>query len=222
MRTLCKVFVVAAIGLTSISTAWAHTEKAVPREQTSIEKAFKAADNNAWNQALKLATQAKEPLAVKTIEWLRYQKIDPRLSFTAIADFIDANPNWPRMSRMRRAAETAIDTKDEAATVAEWFQRFPPLTGAGALAHLGALTALGQSAEARALAPQYWQNLDFTRDQDKRFQRKYGKHLAKADHLTRLDRLIWDSRYWPAQRMLPRVDKPQAALGRARLGKSVV
>jgi len=79
------------------------------------------------------------------------------------------------------------------------------------------LIALGQLAEARTLVPQYWQNLDFTRDQDKRFQRKYGKHLANADHLTRLDRLIWDRRYWPARRMLPRVGKPQAALGRARL-----
>lgn len=217
MRTLCKVFVVAAFGLASIGSALAHSEKAVPREQTAIEKAFTAAAGNAWNKALKQARQANDPLAVKTIEWLRYQEIDPRLSFAAVAGFIDANPNWPRMSRLRRSAEAAIGKNDGHAAVAEWFQRLPPLSGAGALAHLNALAALGRSAEARALAPQYWQNLDFTRDQDKRFQRKYGKHLATADHLTRLDRLIWDHRYWPARRMLPRVGKPQAALGRARL-----
>lgn len=217
MRTLCKVFVVAALGLASANTALAHTEKAVPPKQTAIEKAFEAADRNAWGQALKQAKQTKDPLAVKTIEWLRYQKPDPRLSFAAIANFIDTNPNWPRMSRLRRSAEAAIGKNDDATSVADWFDLFPPLTGAGALAHLDALVALGQSAKAQTLAPQYWLDLDFTRDQDKRFQRKYGKHLVKADHLTRLDRLIWDHRYWPARRMLPWVDKPQAALGRARL-----
>jgi len=217
MRTLCKLFGAAAFGLASVTTALAHTEKAVPRQPSTIEKAFKAADGKAWKQAFKLARQAKDPLAEKTIEWLRYQEPDPRLHFTAIADFIDANPNWPRMSRLRRSAEAAIGKKDDAAAVAAWFERFPPLTGAGALAHLDALAALGQPAEAQTLTPQYWQTLDFTRDQGKRFQRKYGKHLVKSDHLTRLDRLIWKHRYWPARRMLPRVGKAQAALGRARL-----
>jgi len=217
MRTLCKVFVVAAFGFAGANTALAHTEKAVPLEQTVIEKALAAANANAWGEAQKQARQANDPLAVKMVEWLRYQKPDPRLSFAPIASFIEANPNWPRMSRLRRGAEAAIDSGDEAATVNDWFQRFPPLSGAGALAHLDSLVALGQLAEARALVPQYWQNLDYTRDQDKRFQRKYGKHLANADHLTRLDRLIWDNRYGPAQRMLARVDKTQAAVGRARL-----
>lgn len=217
MRTLCKVFVIAAFGLASVNTALAHTEKAVPREQTPTEKAFKAANSNAWTEALKQARQADDPLAEKVIEWLRYQEADPRLRFATVATFIEANPNWPRMSRLRRSAEAAIGARDDAATVNDWFQRLPPLSGAGALAHLNALIALGQLAEARSLVPQYWRNLDYTRSEGKEFQRKYGKHLAKADHLKRLDRLIWDHRYWPAQRMLPRVNKPQAALGRARL-----
>lgn len=217
MRTLFKVFVIAALGLAAVNTALAHTEKSVPREQTAIEKAIKAADRNAWSEALKQAKQADDPLALKIVEWLRYQRIDPRLHFAPIAQFIESNPNWPRMSRLQRTAEASIGARDDDVTVIDWFQRYPPLSGAGAIAHLAALTALGRSAEAQALVPQYWRDLDFTRDQDKRYHRKYAKHLAKADHLTRLDRLIWDNRYWPARRMLPRVEKPQAALGRARL-----
>lgn len=217
MRTLFKVFVIAALGLAAVNTALAHTEKSVPREQTAIEKAIKAADRNAWSEALEQAKQADDPLALKIVEWLRYQRTDPRLHFAPIAQFIESNPNWPRMSRLLRTAEAAIGARDDDVTVVDWFQRYPPLSGAGAIAHLNALTALGRSAEAQALVPQYWRELDFTRDQDKRYHRKYGKHLANADHLTRLDRLIWENRYWPARRMLPRVDKPQAALGRARL-----
>lgn len=217
MRTLFKVFIISALGLAAVNTALAHTEKAVPREQTAIEKAFEAADRNAWSEALKQAKQADDPLALKIVEWLHYQHIDPRLHFAPIAQFIESNPNWPRMSRLQRTAAASIGARDDDVTVIDWFQRYPPLSGAGAIAHLAALTALGRSAEAQALVPQYWRDLDFTRDQDKRYHRKYAKHLAKADHLTRLDRLIWDNRYWPARRMLPRVEKPQAALGRARL-----
>ncbi len=217
MRTFYKVFVIAALGLAAVNTALAHTEKAVPREQTAIEKALQAADRNAWSEALKQAKQADDPLALKIVEWLHYQQVDPRLHFAPIAQFIESNPNWPRMSRLQRTTEVAIGTRDDDATLIDWFQRYPPLSGAGAIAHVDALTALGRSTEAQALVPQYWRDLDFTRDQDKRYHRKYAKHLANADHLTRLDRLIWDNRYWPARRMLPRVDKPQAALGRARL-----
>ncbi len=123
MRTLCKVFVVAAFGLACVNTALAHTEKTVPRAQTAIEKAFKAADRNAWSEALKQAKQANDPLALKIVEWLRYQQVDPRLHFAPIAQFIEINPNWPRMSRLRRTAEAEIRTRTDDATVIDWFQR---------------------------------------------------------------------------------------------------
>ena len=61
MRTLFKVFVIAALGLAAVNTALAHTEKSVPREQTAIEKAIKAADRYAWSEALKQAKQAELP-----------------------------------------------------------------------------------------------------------------------------------------------------------------
>ena len=106
MRTFFRVFVIAAFGLASVNTALAHSEKAAPRELTEIEKAFKSADSNAWTQALKQAKQANDPLAVRIIEWLRYQKSDAQSSFTAIAGFIAANPNWPRMSRGAAALQS--------------------------------------------------------------------------------------------------------------------
>ena len=217
MRTLCKVFLVAALGLASANTALAHSEKAVPREQTAIEKAFNAAQTNNWTEALKYADRANDPLTVKIIEWLRYQRVDSKLKFAPIAGFIEANGDWPLKSRLWRRAEAAIRARDDAAAVNGWFQRYPPLTGAGALAHLNALIAVGRLAEARALVSPYWRELDYTRAEDKAFRRKYGKQLANADHIERLDRLIWDHRYWPARRMLGRVGAPQAALGRARL-----
>jgi soluble lytic murein transglycosylase len=217
MRTLCQVFTVAAFGFAVAITGPAVAAPEPQSSERAIAKAFNAAKNESWSEAFKYAERADDPLTVKIIEWLRYQKANPKLKFSQIAGFIEANPTWPRMSRLRRSAEAVVGAEENAATIIDWFGRYPPLSGAGALAHLDALVELGQLADARALVPRYWKDLNYTRDQDKAFQRKYGKQLANADHIERLDRLIWDQKYWPARRMLPRVGQPQAALGRARL-----
>ena len=217
MRTLCKIFVIAAFGLTVVNAGVAEAASPSQQNQKASEKALKAAKNNAWTEAHKLAQQANDPLTVKLIEWLHFQRTGAKTAFTPIAEFIEANSNWPRMSRLRRAAEAAIGNSDDPVSLNDWFERYPPLSGAGALAHLDALIATGQLAAARPLVSQYWRNLDFKSEDGKEFHRKFGKHLANADHIERLDRLIWDHKYWPARRMLRRVDAPQAALGRARL-----
>lgn len=217
MRTLYKIFVIAAFGLAIVLTAPSSAIAAPQTKQESIEKAFDAAKKNAWIEASNFASQANDPLTTKIIEWLRYQRADANVSFSTIANFIEANPNWPRMSRLRRSAEAAIKTSDDAATINAWFEKFPPLSGAGGLAHLDALVAVGELSKVRQLVSPYWQTLNFNREDDKQFHRKYRTHLANADQIIRLDRLIWDNQYGSATRMLSRVDAPQAALGRARL-----
>ncbi len=217
MRTLCRFLVTTAFGFAVAITGPAGAAPEPQSDQRAIAKAFHAAQAQSWRDAFNYAERAGDPLTVKIIEWLRYQRVDPNIEFATIAEFIAANPDWPRMTRLRRNAEAAIDSGDEAATLVDWFETYPPVSGAGALAHLDALVELGRLAEARALAPQYWKSLNFNRHEDKAFQRKYGRQLANADHIERLDRLIWDQKYWPARRMLPRVGNSQAALGRARL-----
>jgi soluble lytic murein transglycosylase len=217
MRTLYKIFVIAAFGLTAGLAEPSSALAALQNSQESIEKAFDAAKKKAWIEATNHANQANDPLAVKVIEWLRYQRADANVSFSTIAGFIEANPNWPRMSRLRRSAEAAIRTSDDPTTINAWFEKFPPLSGAGGLAHLDALVAVGELSKVRQLVSPYWQTLNFNREDDKQFHRKYRTHLANADQFIRLDRLIWDNQYGSATRMLSRVDAPQAALGRARL-----
>ena len=67
---------------------------AAPEPQSNeraIAKAFNAAKSESWTEALKYAERADDPLTVRLIEWLRYQKVDPRLEFSPIADFTAAN-----------------------------------------------------------------------------------------------------------------------------------
>lgn len=217
MRILSRLFLVAAFGLAVANTTATSANTPPKIDQNAIAKAFKAANTNNWATAQKYAKQSNDPLAVKIVEWLRFQRTDPRLSFSAINAFIENNPSWPRLSRVRRSAEVAISKNDSPSELKAWFNSHPPLSGAGALAHLNALTDLGDETAIQTLAPQYWQDLNFSREDGKKFQRSFGKHLTKTHHITRLDRLIWDRQYWPARHMLPQVGGPQAALGRARL-----
>ncbi len=80
-----------------------------------------------------------------------------------------------------------------------------------------ALIATGQVAEGVAIIRTAWIEGNFNRKQEKAFLSRNRKHLRKADHLSRLDRLLWDGKYWPSRRMIPRVDKDQRLLGEARL-----
>ena len=109
MRVLCKVLVIVAFGLATMQAMPAHAITPARTDTNQIEKALKAVKANAWIAALKHARQANDPLAVKIIEWLRYQEIGNQRSFEPIARFVEANPNWPRMSRLRRSAEAAIE-----------------------------------------------------------------------------------------------------------------
>ncbi|MFT5181961.1 MAG: hypothetical protein ACI8S3_001847, partial [Alphaproteobacteria bacterium] len=74
MRSLFKVVVVAVLGLAVIHTAPASAIAAPQSAQSPTDKAFEAAKNKAWSKAAKHASQTNDPLTVKIIEWLRYQK----------------------------------------------------------------------------------------------------------------------------------------------------
>ena len=59
-----------------------------------------------------------------------------------------------------------------------------------------------------------WIEGNFGTKQEKQFYAHYRSHLRKQDHRERLERLIWEDRYWPARRMLWRVDKETRPAGR--------
>ena len=101
MRTLYKVFVITAVGVTLVNVTPADAATGSKTTLTKIEKAFETTKTKAWSEALKFAGQANDPLTVKLIEWLRYQRTVTSTDFSTIAEFIKNNPNWPRLSRLR-------------------------------------------------------------------------------------------------------------------------
>ncbi len=188
-----------------------------PRTDALLARALGAAADHDWTVAQRLLARTGDPLVAKVVTWYRLTRQDPPASFDEIAAFIDANPNWPEPLRLRRRAEQALDDRVPPERVRAWFARHPPLTGRGRWRLAEALLAAGEEAEGTELLRRAWVDGDFTPADERLFYKRHRARLRPADHVARLDRLLWDHKRRAAQRMLRRVDAGHRALGIARL-----
>lgn len=184
----------------------------------AAQKAFLAIDKKKWDEALKTIAKAKSPLPHKVVTWLRLNQQDPGLSFEEIAGFIAENPTWPRQTLLRQRAEEAMDEKIPAERVLKWFAEYgEPVTASGDIRLSAALLELNRKEEAKIQIRKTWIEGNLGRTQESTFLHRYKKYLTEKDHEARLERLIWEGRYYPARRMLKYVDKSLRPLAEARL-----
>ncbi|MEQ8356753.1 MAG: lytic transglycosylase domain-containing protein [Kiloniellaceae bacterium] len=174
-------------------------------------------DNGQQDHGLALAKQGSHPLAAKIVTWLDLGRRDSDRGFDEISAFLEANPDWPRLYPIYRNAELKLPEALTPTQVLIWFGERLPITGAGALRHVGALWESGQQDRARTAARQYWRSIEFDPKEEDAFRARFKMLLTKEDEIARLDRLIWDRRTTAAARQLQRVPAGPAALARARL-----
>lgn len=196
------------------------TASATPLTETDV-KAAKAAlaaiEQSQWRTAHQHAAAAGDPLVAKIVRWIDYTRPETDADFAEIVAFLDAEPQWPSRTDLRRRAEERLPEAMPAQDVLAWFDRYPPVSIDGIIRRVTALTTVGKSADARAAVRQAWIDGNFGKTQEQDFFRRFHDILTPADHRGRLDRLIWEDRQWPAQRMLWRVDADTRALAEARI-----
>lgn len=187
------------------------------KDKRLYEEAFRAIDNDRWKEARRLADMAKEPLPGKVIRWLDLSRPGPGRSFDEMTAFLKGNPDWPLRDTLTGQAERTMPDVYPTASVLGWFGTRDPLTAQGAIKLLGALRADGQTDRARQVAVVAWTTEDFSQDQEGTFLARFGDMLTMADHVVRLDRLLWEGQRDQALRMMKRVDPGHAALASARM-----
>ena len=216
MRLLLKI----AIGCLLVGALphEARSDPPLPDDEALYGAVFTAAKAGQWNKANNLAAKGSYPSLIKVLTWMRLIDGQPTPAFEDIAAFIDANPDWPAMDRLRRRAEFAMGDAMDSGSVSRWFAAHPPLSGVGKMRLAEAHRARGDDDTAGRLLRDAWINSNFSRAEEKTFYRRYHhKGLTLEDHTARLDRLLWDGKRSAARRMLRRVDAGQRALGEARL-----
>ena len=179
--------------------------------------AFAASKANKWRAARRLAAGGRHALAAKLIDWLYFTQPGRTGSFAKISSFMTANPQWPKQTTLRRAAELALTGKTAPVDVITWFARFPPVSGIGRFRLGEALLAIGGHDDGREMLRQTWIRDDLPRRIERALYRRHRRSLSQADHAARLDRLLWDRRRGAAHRMLSKVDPDHRRLGTARL-----
>ena len=72
--------------------------------------------------AIKISKKAKDKVVFKTIFWLYLIQQNNGASFYDYSTFINNNPNYPRISRLRYLAEHKINLKNiSSKNIIKWF-----------------------------------------------------------------------------------------------------
>lgn len=211
----CLVAVVLTAGWSQASRAEDIALSA--KDKRLYQQAFQAIDNDRWKEARRLADLAKDPLPGKVIQWLDLTRPGPGRSFDEMTRFLKQNPDWPLRDTLTAQAERTMPEIYPTASVLAWFGTRDPLTAQGAIKLIGALRADKQVERARKVTILAWTTEDFALDQENTFLARFGDLLTMADHVVRLDRLLWEDERDQALRMLKRVDSGHAALASARM-----
>ncbi len=183
--------------------------------------AFRAVSDERFDVAVELAEKARDRIGVKIIQWLELSRPRSGRSHAEIAAFLDANPTWPNRKSLLRQAEDTLPPDRPATEVAAWFRLHPPVSAFGAGRYADALLAMGQATAAADLVRRFWVDTDFANDVDEiGFRRHFGSILGPADHVARLDRVLWDHAVPAARRLLPLVDAGHRAVAEARIALS--
>ena len=205
--------------LISANPAWGQTNSGFLsyEDRAHYRKAYQAAKKNNWPSALRLAEKAKEKLPGKWLRWLYYRKPGNHGTFSEIRDFLDAHPTWPSRERLIRRAEEAMQTsRVDDATALEWFTLHRPLSGPGQLRLAEAMLRNGMTEDGRQWLRYAWINNVFARRMSKAIYRRHRKLLSQADHIARLDQMLWQGHRYSARRLYSLVPSGYRKLAQAR------
>ena len=181
------------------------------------KQAFKSMKNKKWKAALKQSQKAKDKTLYNLINYLYLLKTSNAASFYDYASFINSNPDFPRISRLRYLAEHKINIKkNNPIRIIKWFNGEEPLSAFGKI-KLGEIYLLqNKTDEGSRLIKEGWIEARLSKSDLKYLRNKYRKIITVEDNIKRADWHAWKSKHWDVQRMLRYLPKDYTALYKAR------
>ena len=103
------------------------------KKDFSIAKAaLESVDKKKWQTAIKLSKKAKDKMVFKLVYWLYLKEPMNNASFYDYLTFINNNPNYPRINRLKYLAEHKIYLNTvPPSVVMKWFDGKEPLSDYG-------------------------------------------------------------------------------------------
>ena len=165
------------------------------------------------------ASMALADAAETLSQWQRVQDPDAQVPFAEISDFLVHHPTWPDEKRIRIRAEYAMRNGEIPDNdIIAWFNDNPPISGMGKWQYAQALARQRMEPEKiRTLAKEAWRDADLTADEENALLAMFGSDLTSADHIARVDRLLWDGKSTPALRLIPKLPVAHQVMFTARI-----
>ena len=181
------------------------------------KNAFKAIDQKKWQLAIKIAKKAKDKSIFKLVYWLYLKEQTNAASFYDYVTFINLNPNYPRISRLKYLAEHKINlNKVPPPFIIKWFDNKEPLSSFGKI-KLGEIYLLqGDFEKGSQLIKEGWVKARLSKSDLKYLKRKYKKIITTSDVIKRADWLAWEGKHWDLGRMLRYLPKDYLNLYKSR------
>ncbi len=160
---------------------------------------------------------ATDPLMDAVVQWDRLRRDSGPATFAEIAAFLHAHRGWPAETTLRRRAERLCDANVPAGERLAFFRDFPPLSATAHLRLAEAYRLGGDPALAAGEARAAWTSGGLDPASETALLGEFASALTPADHIARLDRLLWHGELPAAERMLARVPLDPGTLAVARL-----
>ena len=187
------------------------------RDFDLAKKAIQEMEKAKWDSAIKISKKAKDKSIYNFIKWRHLLTTGNQESFFDYKVFIDKNPNYPRIDRLRYLAEHKLSTeKVSPRKIINWFDEKEPLSGYGKMILGESLILSGDKTEGVNLIKEGWVSADLSKNELKYFRKKYKKYLNTNDYIKRADHLAWNADHWDLKRLLRYLPKDYELLYTAR------
>lgn len=187
------------------------------RDRDLLSQALKAAGSSKWSQAFDAVRRTNNPALLAVIEWIAMRTPGAKVNFRERTAFIEAHPEWPAISELKRITEdVALDSGGPDERM-RWFGKHPPVTTKGKVAYADAALATGDLPLAEKLSRDAWITGRFGSGDEREFLAQFSRFITPADHVARLEELLYAEQREPALRMISKVDTPRAAVATVRL-----
>ena len=181
------------------------------------KKAISEMQKSKWSTALNTAKKAKDKSIYNFIQWRHLLTTGNQASFYDYKVFIDRNPEYPRIDRLRYLAEQKLSTaKVSPKKIINWFGGNEPLSGFGKMILGESYLLTGDKSKGINLIKEGWITAKLSKNDLKFFRKKFKKYLNSKDYIKRADYLAWNGKHWDLKRLTRYLPKDYELLYTAR------
>ena len=167
------------------------------------QKTFSLVKRKRWNSAMKEVRKSRSKLLKDLVTWMYLKEPSNNLTFQDYKKFIDKNPEWPRINRLRYLAEHKINFKNvKPKEVLKFFEKKEPLSGYGKIKLGEAFLTKGNTKKAHDLIAEGFKTANLSSVEHRYLNKKFRNLLTKEDYIERAKYLAWEQDFYELRRTL--------------------